>query len=117
MRFIIFIWFLALSANSFAQTSPTDTNWTTAITSVNWVPEGKSLLLKIVKFNKPKKFPPVFKSYSFDIATRQLTPLFEGGNSLAASPDGKTIVFCRQNEKNKGDLYLYDMATQRQTAL
>lgn len=109
--------FLLLSASLEAFTQNADTNLVTVVTTANWAPDGRSLLLKIVKFDKTRKVPPVAKSFSFDINSRQLQPLFEGGSGLAASPDGKTIVFCKQNEKNKGDLYLYEIATKQQTAL
>jgi Tol biopolymer transport system component len=117
MKKIFFFLLFSVSLKSFTQNPGADTNFVTIVTTANWVPDGKSLLLKIVRFDKTRKVSPVAKSFSFDIKSRQLQTLFEGGSGLAESPDGKTIVFCKQNGKNKGDLYLYDIATKQQTAL
>ena len=115
-RIFLFLLFQA-TLNAFTQNSAADTNLVTVVTAANWTPDGKSLLLKLVRFDKTGKVPFVAKSFSFDINSRRLQPMFEGGSGLAQSPDNKTIVFCKQNGKNKGDLYLYDIATKQQSAL
>jgi len=117
MSKIFFFLLSSLSLNAFAQTAGADTNLVIVVTTANWAPDGRSLLVKIVRFDKTGRSPFVAKSFSLDINSRELQPMFEGGSGLAQSPDGKTIVFCRQNGKNKGDLYLYDVTTKLQTAL
>ncbi|HEX7845619.1 MAG TPA: hypothetical protein VF476_07415 [Chitinophagaceae bacterium] len=115
-KITLFFLLLTGSATSFSQTN-TDSNFVIIISAVNWMPDGKSLLLNIVKFDKTRKLPPVNKGFTFSIADKKLTPMDFEGNSRAASPDGKQLVFVKQNENNKGNIYLYDIATKKETAL
>ena len=108
-----------VTATSFCSDAqdPADTNFVTIISAASWLPGGKTLLLNMVKFDKSRKVPPVFRGYRFDIEKNKLEPLgFEGG-SRSSSPDGKTIAFIKPKENNKGDIYLYDLASKKETAL
>ncbi len=107
--------FLAGCSKIFSQVA--DTNFVTVITAANWMPNGKSLLLNIVKFDKTRKVPPANKGFIFMIDGKKMEPLGFTGGSRAASPDGKTLVFVRPNENNKGDIYLYDLVTKQETVL
>src|SRR5882757_422322 len=120
MRTIKKIFFLILSAafvsTTFGQNA-TDTNFVTIISAVNWMPDGKSLLLNIVKFDKTRKVPPVFGGYMFTIQNKKLESLGFTGGGRAASPDGKQIIFVKTNQNNKGDIYLYDLTTKKEAPL
>ena len=105
-----------ISLKGFAQNSA-DTNFVTMITAANWMPDGKALLLNIVKFDKTRKVPPVFKGFTFTLDGKKLEPLGFDGGSRAASPDGKKLVFIKTKENNKGDIYLYDLTTKQETPL
>src|ERR1700704_1525807 len=95
----------------------TDTNFVTIVSAVNWIPDGKSLLLNIVKFDKTRKVPPVFGGYIFNIESKKLESLGFTGGGRAASPDGKQIAFVKTKENNKGDIYLYDLTTKQESVL
>jgi Tol biopolymer transport system component len=75
------------------------------------------MLLNMVKFDKTRKVPPAFKSYTYDLAGRKLAPVSFEGNNKVCSPDGKTFVFTRQKENNKADIYLYDITSSKETVL
>jgi Tol biopolymer transport system component len=116
MRKIILATLLIFSIKVFAQNAA-DSNFVTVITAANWMPDGKSLLLNIVKFDKTRKVPPVFKGFNFNIEGKKLEPLGFDGGSRSASPDGKQLAYVKTKENNKGDIYLYDLVTKQETAL
>lgn len=116
MKRILLLVVIVMSLEAFAQNMP-DSNFVTMITAANWMPDGKSLLLNIVKFDKTRKAPPAFKGFTFKLDEKKLEPLaFDGGNR-SASPDGRTLAFVKTNQNNKGDIYLYDLATKQETPL
>lgn len=101
-----------------AQTNGIDTNYTTRISSAGWMPDGKSILLAIVKHHKSDHQAPFFsKVFLFNIQTAGLTFLFNDGGNLTTSPDGKTIAFLRRNEKIRSTIYFYHMDSKSETAL
>ena len=116
MKKIVVLILLTVSLKGIAQNTA-DTNFVTVITAANWMPDGKALLLNIVKFDKTRKVPPVFKGFTFTLDGKKLDPLGFDGGSRAASPDGKQLVFVKTNKNNKGDIYLYDLTTKQETAL
>jgi len=116
MKKIVILILLTISLKGIAQ-NPVDTNFVTVITAANWMPDGKALLLNIVKFDKTRKVPPVFKGFTFTLDGKKLDPLGFDGGSRAASPDGKQLVFVKTKENNKGDIYLYDLTTKQETPL
>ncbi|MEO7982829.1 MAG: hypothetical protein ABI688_01985, partial [Bacteroidota bacterium] len=112
----IFLFLFLISNTAFSQNA-VDSNFVTVITAANWMPDGKALLLNLVKFDKTRKVAPVFKGFLFTVEGKKLAPLdFQGSNSTA-SPDQKTIAFVKLKENNKGDIYLYDIGTKQETAL
>jgi Tol biopolymer transport system component len=113
---IAFVVLLGCSSIIFSQPAA-DSNFVTMITSVNWMPGGKALLLNIVKFDKTRKTAPVSRGFNFSLETKKLVPLEFEGNSRAASPDGNTFVFVKPKENSKGDIYLFDATTKKVTAL
>jgi Tol biopolymer transport system component len=71
----------------------------------------------VVKFDKTRKVPPVFRGFTFTLDGKKLEPLGFDGGSRAASPDDKQLVFVKTKENNKGDIYLYDLISKQETAL
>lgn len=116
MKKVFLLILLVPFSKAFTQ-NPADTNFVTMITSVNWMPDGRAMLLNIVKFDKTRKTPPVIKGFTFSLSDKQLLPLEFEGSGRAASPDGKTLVFLKQKEKNKQDIWLYDLVTKQEMAL
>ena len=66
MKRIFLFLLLPATLNAFTQNAGADTNLVTVVTAANWTPDGKSLLLKLVRFDKTGKVPFVAKSFSFD---------------------------------------------------
>jgi len=96
----------------------TDTNYATRAVSAVWMPDGRSLLISVVKFHKTDQRAPFFsKSYKYDIGSKMITPLMSNGSNLAPSPDGKTIAFLKRDDKKRNDIYAFDLATQKETLL
>lgn len=116
MKKILLVLLTVISFTAFTQNAA-DSNFVTMITAANWMPDGKALLLNIVKFDKTRKVPPVFGGYIFNVNEKKLLPLDFDGGSRAASPDGKTLAFVKIKENNKGDIYLYDLTTKQESAL
>jgi Tol biopolymer transport system component len=101
---------------SFSQTAKVDTNYATRAVSVVWMPDGKSLLIAVVKYHKSERQAPFFsKVFNYNISSKQLTPLFENGSNLAPSPDGKTIAFLKRDDNKRNDIYFFNMVTKKET--
>ncbi len=101
-----------------AQSSITDTNYATRITSAEWMEDGKSLLLAVVKFHKTKRDAPFFsRVFSYDIATTRLTPLFDNGSSINPTPDGKSIMFLKRDVPKRKDVYIYNLNSNQETLI
>ena len=94
-----------------AQPGTTDTNYTTRISSTEWMPDGRGILLGIIKHHKTHQQAPFFsKVFLYDVQTGQLKYLFDDGSNLAPSPDGKMIAFLKRSERKKTDIFFFDMA-------
>jgi Tol biopolymer transport system component len=99
-----------------SQTNKVDTNYATRAVSAVWMPDGKSLLIAVVKYHKTDQKAPFFsKVFSYDISSKQITSLFENGSNLAPSPDGKTIAFLKRDDNKRADIYFYNRATKQET--
>jgi Tol biopolymer transport system component len=84
--------------------------YVTRISSIEWMPEGNSLLLGIVKHHKTDRQAPFYsKVVLYDLQTRNLTPLFDDGSSLSVSPDGSTIAYLKRSEQNRKDIHFYKL--------
>jgi Tol biopolymer transport system component len=109
-------WLLITCFISFSQTAKVDTNYATRAVSAVWMPDGKSLLIAVVKYHKTDRQSPFFsKVFNYDIISKQLTPLLENGSNLAPSPDGKIIAFLKRDDNKKVDIYFYNTATKQET--
>jgi Tol biopolymer transport system component len=101
-----------------AQISNADTNYTTRISSIEWMADGKAILLGIVKHHKTDEQAPFFsKVFLYDIQSGQLKFLFDDGSNLAASPDGKKIIFLKRSDKKRQDIRFYDIGSGKETVL
>ena len=98
-----------------SQTNNTDTNYATSIVSADWMPDGKSLLIAVVKYHKRGQAPFTSKVFTYDLASKQLTYLFDNGGNLAPSPDGKTIAFLKRDEDKRSDIYFFNTVTRKET--
>ena len=117
-RILVALMIMALAFRLAAQTKGIDTNYTTRISSVKWMPDGKAILLGIVKHHKTDHQAPFFsKVFLYNIQTAGLTFLFNDGGNLTTSPDGKTIAFLKRSEKIRSTIYFYHMDSKRETTL
>ncbi len=109
---------IALAFRLPAQTKDIDTNYTTRISSVKWMPDGKAILLGIVKHHKTDHQAPFYsKVYLYNLQTAGLAYLFDDGSNLTSSPDGKTIAFLKRTEKIGSTIYFYHMDSKSETSL
>lgn len=116
MKNLIIAVLLSVFANK-VLSQESDTNFVTMISALNWFPDGKAMLLNVVKFDKTRKMPPVSKGFTYSISNGKLEPSPFEGNGKTPSPDGKRIAFFRQNSRNKSDLYIYDIETGLESAV
>ena len=109
---------MAIAMSICAQKQTPDTNYANRVTSVTWMPDGKSLLFSVVKFHKQNHQAPFFsRVFSYELATGKITELFENGSNLAPSPNGKTIAFLKRDDKRSADIYLYQIENKQQSLL
>ena len=109
---------LATATTVCAQKSIADTNYANRVTSVTWMPDGKSLLFSVVKFHKHLKDAPFFsKVFQYVFETGRIFPLFDNGSNLAPSPDGKTIAYLKRDDKRSADIYLYHIEKKQHSIL
>jgi Tol biopolymer transport system component len=109
---------IATAQSVLSQKQPIDTNYTARLTSIEWMPDGKAMLFSMVKFHKTNRQAPFFsKTFLYDLQTKQVKEMFENGNNLAPSPDGRTIAFMKRDDNKRADIYLYDTKTKQQTVL
>ena len=74
LSFLLSAVFFASLAKS--QTSKIDTNHATRAVSAVWMPNGKSLLIAVVKYHKRGQAPFTSKVFNYDLGAKQLTYLF-----------------------------------------
>ncbi len=99
-----------------SQPSKVDTNYATRAVSAVWMPDGRSLLITVVKYHKTDQKAPFFsKVFKYEISSKQLTPLLENAGNLAPSPDGKTIAFLKRDDNKRSDIYFYNTITKQET--
>jgi len=98
-----------------AQTNKVDTSYATTAVSAGWMPDGKSLLIAVVKYHKRGEAPFTSKVFNYDLGSKQLTYLFDNGGNLAPSPDGKTIAFLKRDDDKRTDIYFFNTVTKKET--
>lgn len=101
-----------------AQSNGVDTNYTARISSVEWMPDGKNVLLGIVKHHRTDHQAPFFsKVFLYNIQSGGLTFLFDDGSNITSSPDGKTIAFLKRSENIRTAIYFFNMDTKKETSI
>ena len=100
-----------------SQINKIDTNYATSVVSADWMPDGKSILIAVVKYHKRGQAQFTSKVFNYDPGTKQLTPLFENGGNLAPSPDGKTIAFLKRDDRKRTDIYFFNTVTKKESVL
>jgi len=109
---------LAFANTVRSQINNHDTNYATRAVSAVWMPDGKSILIAVVKYHKTNNQAPYFsKVFNYNIGTKQLVSLFDNGGNLAPSPDGKTIAFLKRDQNKRVDIYAFDLKTKREYVL
>lgn len=115
-KIFVLLIIISVAGNALAQFNTTDTNYAVSIVSVEWIPDGKAILLSAVKFHKTDRKAPFFsKVFRYHLSTKQLEPMFENGSNLAPSPDGKIIAFLKRNDNKKANIYFYNTETKQET--
>jgi len=99
------------------QTNKIDTNYATRAVSAVWMPDGKSLLIAVVKYHKRGQAPFTSKVFNYDLGSKQLTYLFDNGSNLASTLDGKTIAFLKRDDNKRTDIYFFNTVTKKETVL
>jgi len=103
---------IAFSLAATAQTSAKDTNIVTGIFKAAWMPDGKSILLSAIQFDRSRKRANVTAVILYDLQTKEKRLLINNAADPDVSPDGKLVAFGRNN-----DIYLYNIKTKEETAL
>jgi Tol biopolymer transport system component len=118
MRKIVQLIILLISTSAcFSQNQQVDTNYATRAVSAVWMPDGRSLLIAVVKYHKSGLAPFTSKVFNYDVSSKQLTYLFDNGSNLAPSPDGKTIAFLKRDDNKRTDIYFFNTVTKKETVL
>jgi len=105
--FILLVAVIAFTGSIGSQVNKIDTNYAPRAVSAVWMPDGRSLLIAVVKYYKTERQAPFFsKVFHFDISSKQITSLFENGSNLAPSPDGKTIAFLKNMTLSPVNLFM-----------
>lgn len=95
-----------------------DTNFIVRVNAVEWLPDGKQLLLSAVKFSKTEQgVPPLSRVFIYDLTTKKLTPTLSNATNISVSPNGKSVAFLKRDDKRREDIYLYDLTTGLETIL
>ena len=116
----LFILLIAITFTSAinSQTNKIDTNYATRAVSAVWMPDGKSVLIAMVKHHRTDRSAPFSsKVFKYDLGSKRVTPLFDNGSNLAPSPDGKTIAFLKRDDNKRTDIYFFNTVTKKETAL
>lgn len=97
---------------SFAQNSKS--NFQIRATALSWMPDGKALVLNIMKIDQNRKVAPVGKKFLYDIKQRKLNPFPIDGSGIAVAPNGKSVAYMKRNDNR---IYLYNWKTQKEQLL
>ena len=109
-RLILSILLISIASGLNGQNKTDNEDYTTRISSIEWMPDGNSMLLGIVKHHKTNQQAPFFsKVVLYDLHKRNFRLLFDDGSNLSMSPDGKIIAYLKRSERNKRDIHFYSM--------
>jgi Tol biopolymer transport system component len=117
-RILLLLLSLALAMTVCPQKQTADTNYANRVTSVTWMPDGKSFLFSVVKFHRHDRQAPFFsKVFRYDLSTTKIIGLFENGSNLAPSPDCNSIAFLKRDDRVSSDIHVYHLEKKEQSLL
>ncbi|MBL0358295.1 MAG: DJ-1/PfpI family protein [Chitinophagaceae bacterium] len=88
-------------------TQKEDTLFEKRISAFTWMPDGKAILLNILKIDKTENTPPIPKKFKFIIPSETVEFLAIDGGGLSVSPDGNSVAYIKQ-VNGKDQIYLYN---------
>lgn len=96
-----------------------DTNFVIALLDCNWMPDGKTILVSLSRFDKVWRAGavPVSKVFGLDLRSKQLKLVLTNANNISVSPDGKSLAYVKRSYNNKFNLYIYDLGTKQEQAI
>lgn len=80
------------------------------------MPDGKAILLNIMKIDKSKRTSNNQPNTLLNITTNKIEPLPIDGAGLAAAPDGKSVAYIKR-VNNYDQIYVYDFGTKEHKLL
>jgi len=109
---------LGTASSCFSQQPASDTNFIIRINAVEWLPDGKQLLLSTVKFHKTdQSVSPISRVFLFDLATKKILPSLSNANKITVSPNGRTLAFYKRDDNRRENIFLYDLESGSETVL
>ena len=109
---------ISLSQSVLAQAPARDTNLVTIVNPV-WMPDGKSIIISAILFDRTRKNLPKFGVFELNLLSKELKLLIPNASDAVPSPDQKTIAFARPTGARMfdNDLYLFDIKSGKETPL
>ncbi|MBK7869728.1 MAG: hypothetical protein IPJ74_03105 [Saprospiraceae bacterium] len=83
-------------------------------TALSWMPNGKALMLNIMKFDKTRKTPPVAKKILYHIKQQKLKALSINGSGVSVAPNGKSAAYIQPTTNH---IYLYHFKSKKEELL
>ena len=115
MKSILFLLILLSAIDVSYCQQKDDPNYDTRIVSAKWMPDGKSILIAVVKFHKTDNNAPFFsKVFRYELATHQILPVLNNASNLSVSPDGNTIAFLKRDDPKRTDVYFFDLKSKQE---
>lgn len=106
----IIVIFGMLILNGLAVAQNSDSPYLKRISALSWMPDGKAILLNIVKIDPSRKRPPQPAKYRLDLRTNKMELLPIEGGGLSAAPDGKSVAYIKR-VNNRDQIYAYWFAS------
>jgi Tol biopolymer transport system component len=115
MKVVILLFLLSFFwSSSVAQVS--EAGYSRRVATFSWMPDGKRLLLNVVKEDKNKKVRPAFKKFLFNIEQQTFEEFPLNGSGLAVHPDGKSVVYIETKE-DKTAIHFYNFFSKKDVVL
>lgn len=86
------------------------------ISAFTWMPNGREIILNVLKVDRTEKKPPLAKKFRFNISTGSIELLPIDGGGLTVSPNGKTVAYIKQVD-GKDQIYLYNFSSKEDKQL
>ncbi len=115
---LVIIISLVTVTTCYSQQAIPDTNFIVRINAVEWLPDGKQVLLSAVKFHKTEqRMSPISRVFIYDLTTKKLTPSLTNATNIAVSPNGKYVAFFKRDDKRRENIYIHNLTTGSETEL